>query len=240
MRSDPTAEPRRIAGASTIVGIALALMVMSVLAAWLIASRGGPIDGAAQLESAFGVRTIGPAYAIVEARKVANGARYVALADEEASSEPEQVKAAPAPGMPGPPSSDGGSPNPPEDRVDWSRVTIPATTTRPRRVAFLFPDEDAKHAIVDEFFRNVERTSLLDLGPEGGKVTIASDKLAWRGFDATWVHERVFEKGGTFRDAMRVDLSVEDRACVMTAEWTRGEPATRAALDALLAALDAG
>jgi hypothetical protein len=66
---------------------------------------------------------------------------------------------------------------------------------------------------------------------------VGSGKLGWRGFDADWVHERAFEKGGTFRDAMRVDLSLEKRPCVMTATWTRGEPASRIALDQLLEAI---
>lgn len=244
--SAPTAEPARAAGASTIVGIAFVLMAISALVVYLIASRGGPIDGAAQLESAFGVRAIGPDYAIVVQRELAGGARQVALEDTSAPPEPARAgdteRATPAADAPEPaeatPGGDGrDEAGDDEERVDWSRVPIPSTQTRPRRITFLFPDAERSHAVVDEFFRKIERGSLLDLGPEGGKVTIASGKLGWRGFDADWVHERVFEKGGTFRDGMRVDLSVEELPAVMTAEWTRGEPASRAALDEILAAL---
>jgi hypothetical protein len=206
-------------------------MLVSVLAAFLIVSRGGPIDGAAQLESAFGVRTIGADYAVVEALKMPSGARLVVFEDKAAPAEAERAAAPAAEEKPA------GEANAPEEKVDWGRVTIPPAQARPRRVTFLFLEENASHEILESFFRNVERRSLTDLGPEGGKVVVASGKLGWRGFDADWIHERGFERGGTFRDGMRVDLSVEKRSCVMTAEWSRGEPASPAALDQLLDAL---
>jgi hypothetical protein len=223
--SAPTAEQARSAGAGTIVGVALVLMLLAALVAFLIVSRGGTIDGAAQLESAFGVRTIGPGYVIESAHEMPGGARLITFVDKTAS--PEVAAAVPDPK----------AKKPEDDHVDWTRVTIPPATARPRRVTFLFPAPGAGHDDVAAFFHDVERKSIEDLAPEGGKVTVETGKLAWRGFDADWVHERVFEAGRTFRDGMRVDLSLEKKPCVMTAEWTRGETASRAALDRVLDAL---
>ena len=228
--SAPTAEGTRRAGAGTIVGVALLLMVLAALAAFLIASRGGPIDGAARLESAFGVRTIGEGYEITSARKTPGGSSLITLEDRSAA--PELAKKAEA----GKVTEDKKAT---DEKVDWKLVAIPAATTRPRFVTFQLPDEGASHEAVAEFFRNVERTSLEDLGPDGGKVTVETGKLAWRGFDADWVHERVFEKGGTFRDGMRVDLSLAKQPCVMTAVWSRNESASKAALEKVLDALGA-
>jgi hypothetical protein len=274
--SAPTAEPARGAGAGTIVGIALALLLLAALVAVLIAFRGRAIDGAAQLRSAFGVSTVGPEYAIVEAREMAGGGRMVVLEDASAPAEPRRDDALDADkkaaekdaAVQDGADKDSGGKNSPdkgsedkngavkddagkkagegsgadmkaEEKVDWSRVSIPPSISRPRRIVFLFPAPGASHDLVADSFRNVDRKSLSDLGPQGGKVTIASGKLAWRGFDADWVHERAFEKGGTFRDAMRVDLSVDKQPCVMTAEWTRGDAAARKTLDPVLDALGA-
>ncbi len=223
--SDPTVELPRRAGAGTIVGVALVLMLLSALAAFLIVSRGGPIDGGAQLESIFGVRTIGDGYVISSARKMPGGASLVTF--EDPSAPPEAAQNPPDP-----------SAKPPKDEhFDWTRVPIPPATARPMRVTFQFPAAGTSHDVVAGFFRNVERKSLEDLGPDGGKVTIETGKLAWRGFDADWVHERAYEKGGTFRDGMRVDLSLAKQPCVMTAEWSRGDAASRAALERVLDAL---
>jgi hypothetical protein len=194
--SAPTAETTRTVGAGTIVGVALVLMLLAALVAFLVVSRGGVIDGAAQLESVFGVRTIGPDYAIDSAREMPGGARLITFVD--GSAPPETAALVPDPN----------AKKPKEDHVDWTHVSIPPSTARPRRVTFLLPAPGASHEVVAAFFHDVERKSIENLGPSGGKVTVETGKLAWRGFDADWVHERVFEAGGTFRDGMRVDLSL--------------------------------
>jgi hypothetical protein len=253
-RSAPIAGPaRNLAGAGTIIGIAFILMLVAVLAAFLIVSRGGPIDGVAELESAFGVRSVGAEYAVVAARKTPNGSRLVVFEDTQAPAEPDRARTAEKADDSAPSGtsaaarkdetgkdgtgSEVAAAKEEGDKVDWTKVAIPAAKARPRRVTFLFPEEGIGHEVVDSFFRGVERRSLSELGPEGGKVVITSGKLGWRGFDADWVHERAFERGGTFRDGISVDLSLEKRPCVMTAHWTRGEPASRIALDQLLESL---
>src|SRR6185369_14002440 len=106
--SAPIVEPARSAGAGVIVGIAFVLMLLAALTAFLIASRGGPIDGAAQLESAFGVRTIGADYTIESAREMPGGARLITFVDTSAPPETAKIVADP------------NAKKPKDDKVDWS------------------------------------------------------------------------------------------------------------------------
>lgn len=223
-----SAEPApgaRSAGAGVIVGVALALMLGSALVAFLIMSRGGPIDGAALLQETFGVRTIGDGFVIVDAREVPSGTRIVVLEDSLAPPEPAVTVPAQSSGA---------------ARIDWKRVVIPPAASRPRRVLFTFPKESGGAAVVDAFFETPEWKDVDDLGSQGGKVVITSEKIAWHGFDARWVHERAFEPGGSFRDAVRANVSLEKRPCVMTATWTRGQAASKETLQQILGALRGG
>lgn len=221
--SDPSADAPRRSGAGAIVGIALALMLCAGLGTWLYLARGGPIDGAATLEAAFGVRGLGERYAITDARELPSGARIVVLEDPHAQAE-------------GAPSTE----EPQKDeRVDWRKVAIPESTTWPRRIVLTFPKSGGAAAAVDAFFFESRGKDLTELGARGGKVVVRTDKAAWRGFNARWIHERAYERPLTFRDAINVDLSLPDRPCVLTALWTRGEPASQAVLTQMLAALGA-
>ncbi|MBL8859025.1 MAG: hypothetical protein JNL28_11000 [Planctomycetes bacterium] len=221
--SDPTAEAARSPGAATILGIAAALMACAGIATFLIVSRGGPVDGAARLETAFGVRGLGDRYKIVEARELPTGAHIVMLDDQQALDEPTRSTVV----------SDE------SEKVDWSRVPIPASRTAPRRIVFLFPTVANGQAATDAFFLKSEWKDIADLGPRGGKVVISAKKIPWRSYSADWVHERVFEPGLTFRDAVNVNLSQEKRPCVMTALWSRGEAASEESVKELLTALGA-
>lgn len=222
--SDPSADPSRPSGAGTILLIAAGLMICSALAAFLIVSRGGEIDGSAVLERAFGVRGLAPRYVIVEAREMPNGTEVVILDDPsvpvEARPAPEEV--------------------PQDEHVDWRAVVIPSATAWPRRIVFTFPEPGNEKAAIDSFLTRHEWGDVAHLGPNGGKVVLAAKKIAWRGFDADWVHERAYERPLTFRDAMSANLSLENQPCVMTAFWPRGEAASEAKLAELLAELDSG
>ncbi|MDZ4772108.1 MAG: hypothetical protein SGI72_03140 [Planctomycetota bacterium] len=220
--SAPSADSKRVGGSGVVVGVALALMGCAVLAAFLIMSRGGAVDGAALMESTFGVRGIGSRYGIVEAREMPTGACVVILDDPSA-----RIEAASA----------GESP-PNDERVDWGKVAILPSKAWPRRIVVTLPKAQSSQAPIDAFFTKSEWQDVSQLGSKGGKVVVDSKKLAWRGFDAQWVHERAYEQPLTFRDAMSVNLSVEGRPCVLSAYWSRGEAASEAQLKELLALLD--
>jgi hypothetical protein len=114
---------------------------------------------------------------------------------------------------------------------------IPPATTWPRRLVFTFPEPGNENGVIDSFMQKNGGGDIANLGPSGGKVIVAAKKIAWRGFDADWVHERAYERKATFRDAVSVNLSLEKQPCVMTAFWARGEAASEAKLAELIASL---
>jgi hypothetical protein len=220
--SAPSAEPRRAGGAGAIILIAAGLMICAGLAAFLIITRGGRVDGAAVLERAFGVRGMGERYAIVEAREMPGGTEVVILDDPSVP-----VEAPPAMEQPAP-----------DERVDWRTVVIPAATAWPRRIVFTFPKPGNEQAVIEAFMTHGQWGDIAHLGPNGGKVIVAAKKIAWRGFDADWVHERAYERKLSFRDALSVNLSLPNQPCVMTAFWPKGEAASEAKLAELLVLLN--
>jgi hypothetical protein len=221
--SDRTADAKRPSGAGAIVVVAAGMMVCAVLAAFLIMSRGGQVDGAAVLAEVFGQHELHPRYAIVEAREMPSGTRVVILDDPAAPPE----------------SAPDAEPPAPDEKVDWRTVAIPPAKAWPRRLVFTLPQRGSGQAAVDAFFVRNEWRDIADLGPKGGKVMLAAKKIAWRGFDADWVHERSFERKLTFRDAMSVNLSLEKQPCVLSAFWPRGEAASEERLREVLGMLGA-
>lgn len=216
-------------GGLAIVLVASGLMVLAALVAFLVLVGGKGVDGAALLSERLGVRDVGANYAIVESREVPFGSRLVVLED---ASQPEPTGSAAA-AAPAETASDA-------PKFDWKAVSIPTTTTGPRRLVFVFPSDTQRgHESVADTLRTISWTDLDDLGPEGGRVLVARDTLAWRGYDAAWVHVREFERGGAFRDSMQVDLSTASAPCLLTATWPRGVGASRDAFVALLDRLGA-
>jgi hypothetical protein len=219
--SAPSADSKPVGGAGVIIGVAAALMLCATLFAFLYMSRGGDIDGAALLEETFGVGGLGPEYGIVQARELPNGSRLVIFEDKGAP--PEAGKAVDPPKA--------------EERVDWRKVVIPPCTSRPRMVVFTLPKPGAKQSTVEAFFEKSEWKDVADLDSSGGKVVVNAKKIAWRGYDAAWVHERAYERPLTFRDSISANRSLAGQPCVMSAFWTRGEAGSEAALTELLARL---
>lgn len=213
-------------GAATIVLVALGLMALAAAGAFLFVSRGAAVDGAALLESSFGVRTVGDGYEVVEAREVPLGARVVVVEDRRAAPE------APAPVAADSDSSKDGP------KVEWKKLPIPPSTARARRLVFVFP-KDAEQGVrqAEEMIKSVGWSDVDDLGDKGGRVTVAKERIAWHGFDADWVHHREYEPGPAFHDVIQVNLSLARQPCLLTATWPRGESASRAQLEALLASL---
>jgi hypothetical protein len=225
--SDPNAEraPGGI-GAGALVGIALGLMVLAAAAAFLLVGRGGPVDGRAELQAAFGGASLPFGLEVVSATRMAAGETLVVLERSGAPPEPPRQEPKPAAGQ-----------EPP--RVDWSALPIPAAQEPPRQVALLLADGARGRAVLDALLRDVVARDRRDLGAEGGTVIVDRGRLDFRGWDSDWIHLRTFEAGGTFRDAVRVSLSTPERPCVLTATWPRGSAASKALLDALIAPLNA-
>lgn len=219
--------------AAGLVGIAAGLMLLSVLVAVFIATRGGSIDGAAQVDAHFGTHALPFDLALRSAREMPGGERMVVF--ENPSTRPRSA----------PLVVDDATREMGAVQLDWTKIAIPEATTAPNRVVFVFLTADASQAHFDAFFSNEKWRRVSELGAEGGLVALDTDAISWRGHDASFVHERAFEEGFTFHDVMRVDVSIDVRVdgriakmpCVMWAAWPPGEPASRQVFGEILAAL---
>jgi hypothetical protein len=221
--SATSAEPSRAPlgiSALTVVGVAVGLMLLGSAVAYLFVLRGGPIDGEGQLQSAFGVRALPFDLSVVQAHEMAGGEKLIVLENKGLPAETEPV-----------------APPAPLAKIDWKNLPIRTSGTPPRRVRIVWLEGASAAEKLSAFFTKVEFKDLGKLGPEGGLTPIDAGKIPWHGFDADYVHERSFEPGGTFRDAMRVNLSLANNACMLTATWSRGEAASKKALQPLLDAL---
>jgi hypothetical protein len=86
-------------------------------------------------------------------------------------------------------------------------------------------------------FRGLEWKDLLEIDVQGGSSVVGGGKLEWFGFDADWVRQRRFIVGGSFRDTMRVNLSLGHQCWVAYAIWRQGAQASEEVMGELLAAL---
>ncbi len=228
--SDPTAEarPSRLTG-GCLVGIALGLMLLAVAAAFLLMGHGKPIDGSAQMRTVFGVDALPHGLQVEQAVEMASGEKLVVY------SVPGRSAEAPAP--PVPDEADDADEAP---RFDWSAVEIPPARDAPRQAAFLFVPKANGHAVIRDMIRSLRGQDLRELDSGGGTVLIERGKLDFRGWDSDWVHLRTFERGGTFRDTLRLSLSTPDAPCVLTATWPRGSAGSIQVLEALISPLRSG
>ncbi len=223
--SAPTVEVKSAPSGGVLVAIALGLMVLAGVAAYLLLGTGGPIDGRAQMTSAFGVADLPFGLQITSATRMSSAGTLVVYEVPGAPTE------APAPEV------EPVEPGPNAPRTDWSKVAIPEASGPPRQASFLFVPRDSGRSVLEGMIRDVRGADRGQLGVEGGMVLLERGRLDYRGWDSDWIHMRTFEPGGTFRDAMRISLSTPDDPCVLTATWPRGTPASRAKLDELVATI---
>jgi len=223
--SAPIAESKSAPSGGALIAIALGLMVLAGIVAYLLLGTGGPIDGRAKMTSVFGVADMPFGLEIASATSMSSAGTLVVYEVPGAAAEPARAEAKPVEGVPDAP------------RTDWSKVAIPETSGPPRQASFLFVPRDSGRGVLEGLIREVRGADRGQLGGEGGTVLMERGRLDYRGWDSDWIHLRTFETGGTFRDAMRISLSTPDAPCVLTATWPRGTPASRAKLDELIAPL---
>ena len=75
----------------------------------------------------------------------------------------------------------------------------------------------------------------MHVGRRGGRRVIDAGDLDWHEFSASYVQVRDFERGGTFRDSFRVNLSSDTQALVVFARWPRGLPGSKERVEELVA-----
>jgi len=213
---------------------------------------GGGLDGGALLRERFELRELPFGYEVVEARRIPLGEEYVVLADPgrwtERSAElsareriegggqgPGAWGGGPGQGdvRRGPPAHGGGGhgaparPGPPGPLVEWGEVPEGEPGTRPAEIVVAWYPEAKADERLARLFGRLHFGDVKDIGEGGGRIAVDTGELAWGAFETRFVRERCFEKvGGTpsFRDAIRVNLTLGRRPCVLFATWPAGMP----------------
>jgi hypothetical protein len=226
-----------------VVGVAFGLLLFLALVFLVQFQRAGAADGAALLgqwfevgELPFGLVVTGAAELpdpIPGRDLVLGGRQAVRLITPDAP--PEDPRQTPAKGEDGE-----------LERVDWARLGSGPEHQPPRPprevLVVRYPAFQASSELKRLFLSDDDDAGGDDEdggGPVGGRVTLERDRVRWGDFEARAIHERELESGGTFRDTMRVNLALGDRAIVLFARWPRGQPASKQRLEELLASLTA-
>ncbi|SRR5258706_3511911 len=223
--SAPSAEApagARRESALGVAGIAGGLLVIAAIFLWIWMSRGREIDAAEQFRGAFAVQGVPSGWKVALAQAVPDSLfslssewRIVRLAREGAAPEPEPTVA-------------------PGTKVEWKKLPEAAPLGEPARLYFVWYDPASGSKDVEHQLDSHDAQELGMLGEQGGKVRVDAGKLRWGSYDADFVHERLFEKG-SFRDALRVNLSTQGQFCVLNLLWKWGEKGGR---DSALKALE--
>jgi len=125
------------------------------------------------------------------------------------------------------------------EQTDWQNIEEGAAGEPPWEVAFVwYPERGGEDVLARQFGRG-RFGDLRELGPEGGKVTIASGPVAWRGYETHYAIERQFAKADEkkiFRDNLRINLTLGRPVCVFYARWPQGAPGSIESVSALLEA----
>jgi hypothetical protein len=211
--AESAAGPRR-ESALGVAGVAGGLILIAAIFLWLWSSRGREIDAAEQFRGSFAVQGVPAGWSVALAQAVPDSffdlhseVRIVRLQREGSGAETEPVAA-------------------PGAKVDWKGLPDAAPLGEPVRLHLAWYDpstggKDVEHQLDSH---GAQEVGMLD--EKGGKVRVDAGKLRWGAYDADFVHERLFEKGG-FRDALRINLSRPGQFCVLNVLWKWGERGSR-------------
>lgn len=209
-----------------VVGVAFGLVLIAIFVLVVAVQGSKTLDPQALVDASFDVGELPFGLAPVEGAEVATGETLVMFSIPE-------IEEAPKPDVPEPKLADGEE----EESYDWSTLVEGEEGTAPVQVFLVWYPNKTSGAAVDRLFDNVAWRDLRDFRAGGGRLMTEKDSLAWAGYDADYVIERELERGGTFRDWMRVNLSLPDRACVLFARWARGMPAAKERVQEILRVL---
>lgn len=218
------------------LGIALGLLAIAGSITAIAWTRSGAIDGAALIASSFDVGALPFELRVARASKLASGERSVVLEPPSLAPEPPRAPA-PEPTETPPTSSTPSDGDPPRPRFDGSKIALGEAGRPPRQVVLVAYSDAFPEGAVNAQFQGVEWKDLRDLPVEGTLAAVDAGKLDWGDYRADFVHERLFEPGGTFRDRIRVNLSAPGLRWAMHALWGRGLPASKERVGEILKAL---
>jgi hypothetical protein len=229
-----TAEPRETVAGVVGVWIGLGLLALFAAVCFFTFRGGGARDGGAYLAGWFLPTELPFGLAVREGALLPGGVEVVVLAcpgveDEDAPAaadvaEPREAEPEEHKETAGAPSA-----QPAKPKFDWSTLEAKEAGTPPSRAIVMRYPRAAAESVYERQFRQLHWVDPRDVGDEGGRAVLASDRLEWGDLRSSFVHERLYEKKGEargFRDSIRVNLAAEGRFCVAYFLWPRGYPAS--------------
>lgn len=219
--AEPVRDERRTS-ALAVLGIAGGFLLLAGILVWMWISRGRPIDAGEQLRGAFAVESVPAGWSVALAQAVPDS-----FFDFSSEQRIVRLVRADAPADPAPAEQPGAKP-------EWKKLAENAPPGEPTRLYLAWYAPSSGGADVERQLDSHRAQELAQLGEKGGIVRVDLGKLAWGGFDADFVHERLFEKGA-FRDALRVNLSSPGQFCVLNVLWPWGVRGTRESAARILA-----
>jgi hypothetical protein len=198
-----------------VAGIAGGLLLIAAIFFWLWMSRGREIDAAEQFRGSFAVQGVPQGWTVALAQAVPDGLfdmhteqRLVRLVRAGAAAEPEPSAAEDA-------------------EFEWKSLPEAAPLGEAARLYFAWydPSTGSTDVVAQLDSHRAVEFGMLDR-KKGGIVRVDAGRLRWGAYDADFVHERLFEKG-SFRDALRMNLSTAGQFCVLNVLWKWGEKGSR-------------
>lgn len=103
--------------------------------------------------------------------------------------------------------------------VDWAAVTPTSTGEPPSELYLVEYPLELGGAVIDSQFRSLQWRDLSLIESEGGSTPVEGGRIEWAGYAADFVRVRRFSSGPTFRDVLRVNLSVGRECWIAYAIW---------------------
>lgn len=218
---------------SVVLAVAAALVALAAAVVWMVRQRADSLDAAAVFAERFEAGALPFGLEVTQAERLARGDVVLHLARPDAPAEAERAKATSGDAA-SKPAGEGERP-----RFDWSKVDYGQPGAPPREV--VIADLPLVHASadLDALFKGgfELRGDYDSLDEGGGKRVLRRGMMRWGEFDCGYVHEREFERGGTFRDVVRVNLSRARTPRVLIARFGRNVAGSIEPIETLLAAL---
>ncbi len=125
-----------------------------------------------------------------------------------------------------------------EEAYDWSGVEILSQETSPSRVFLVQYPRERADSVIRSQFQGIDWRDLTEIDADGGRAAVEGGKLRWSGYSADFVRERTFIEGGTFRDTVRVNLSLGQECWIAYAIWPVSHEGSSAKVGELLSAFE--
>ena len=211
--SEARGESRRFESCGGVLGIGLGLMLIAVCVATVALYGPRQLDARELLSGSFELGAL-PEGLVLEPEAIAlpMGEQVVTLSDGSAFQlSPAELLA----------ESSGREQSSEEEFVeyDWRSVGALSEGALPARLYLVrFPRSRAERILASQF-RSLEWRDLSEIPSGGGSTVVGGGKLPWAGYEADWVRERRFLEGGSFRDTLRVNLSLGQECWIAYAIW---------------------